>query len=45
MTLYLDASVILPLLVREDSSEAVEHLASAAEAFVVGDFAAAEVAS
>ena len=46
MTLYLDASAIVPTLVREGASRAVgAYLDAAADAFVVSEFAAAEVAS
>jgi uncharacterized protein len=46
LTLYLDASVIVPTLVRSPSTSAVHaFLVAATEAFYVSDFAAAEVAS
>ena len=46
MSFYLDASVILPTLVKEAASPAVERfLYAATRALVVSDFAAAEVAS
>ena len=46
MSLYLDASAIIPTLVEEASSAALtDFLASADEPLVVGDLAAAEVAS
>jgi predicted nucleic acid-binding protein len=46
VTDYLDASVILPTLMQEASTEAVyAFIAKAEEPLVVGEFAAAEVAS
>ena len=46
MSLYLDASAIVPTLIEEGSSRALgDYLAAASDAFVVSDFAAAEVAS
>lgn len=46
MSLYLDASVLLPLLVEEDATRAVSSLlAGADEPPLVGEFAVAEVAS
>lgn len=46
MTIYLDASVLVPLLVKEASSSAVEALVNKhGGALVVSEFAAAEVAS
>ena len=46
MSLYLDASVLVPTVVAEQSSPAVvEFLLGRADDLIVGDFAAAEVAS
>ena len=46
MTLYLDASVLMPTLVSEPTSAAVDvFLLARAEVMTVSDFAAAEVAS
>jgi uncharacterized protein len=46
VSFYLDASVVLPLLVSEPSSGLIDHfLASAQGEIFVADFAAAEVAS
>lgn len=46
MSFYLDASAILPTLLEEDASSAIDAFILAAETeFVVSDFAAAEVAS
>ena len=46
MSVYLDASVILPNLAREASSRRVEaYLATIASGLFIGEFAAAEVAS
>lgn len=46
MSLYLDASVLLPMLVAELGSSVVDSfLRTTAEALAVGHFAAAEVAS
>ena len=46
MSLYLDASAIVPTLVLEASSPALDgFLAAATDSLVVSDFAAAEVAS
>jgi predicted nucleic acid-binding protein len=46
VSLYLDASAIVPTLIEEGASRALgDYLAEAGEAFVVSDFAAAEVAS
>lgn len=46
MTFYLDASAVVPLLVVEASSAAVEQfLKSADQLFLVSDFAAGEVTS
>ncbi len=46
MSAYLDASVLLPTLIAEPSTEAVyDRLGAADEELLVGDFAAAEVAS
>ena len=43
---YLDASAILPLLIEEPGSAAVDRfLATAAQPLIVSEFAAAEVAS
>ncbi len=46
MSLYLDASAIVPTLIKEGSSQAVERvLGAATDPFIVSDFAAMEVAS
>jgi uncharacterized protein with PIN domain len=46
VSLYLDASAIVPMLVEEDSSRALaDYLAAADDAFVVSAFTAAEVTS
>ena len=46
MTFYLDASVMLPILVRESSSAVVDaFMATVQQQLWVSDFAAAEVAS
>jgi len=46
VTLYLDASAIVPLLVEEAASRALgDYLGAASDPLVVSDFAAAEVAS
>jgi hypothetical protein len=46
VSLYLDASVVVPTLVQEDSSAAVlAFLAAASEQLLVSEYAAAEVAS
>lgn len=46
MSVYLDASVILPILIEEDGSATVDrYLAGVGEELFVSDFAAAEVAS
>ena len=46
MSLYLDASMVLPLLIHEATSDHVDRfLLSASSELIVGDFAAAEVAS
>jgi len=46
VSLYLDASVLVPTLIDESGSEAIfAFLAAADEAIVVSDFAAMEVAS
>ncbi len=46
MSLYLDASVLVPTVVVEQASPAVvEFLLGRADDLIVGDFAAAEVAS
>jgi uncharacterized protein len=46
MSLYLDASVLVPAVVVEQASPAVvEFLLGRADDLIVGDFAAAEVAS
>lgn len=46
MSAYLDASAILPILIEEPGSAAVDgFLMATAEELVVSDFAAAEVAS
>ncbi len=46
MSLYLDASVILPTLVDEATSESVEHFfRSRDDAIIISEFGAAEVAS
>ena len=46
MTAYLDASAILPILIEEAGSKAVDQFVSATrEVLVVSEFAAAEVAS
>ena len=43
VTLYLDASAMVPLLVDEGASRAVgDYLSKASEAFIVSEFAAAE---
>ncbi len=45
MSLYFDASAILPLLVAESASEAVQRfVVEAGEPLIVSEFAAAEVA-
>jgi uncharacterized protein len=46
VNVYLDASVLLPTLIEEAASAAVDaYMLSGAKAFLVSDFAAAEVAS
>jgi hypothetical protein len=46
LSVYLDASVLLPTLVDEPGSEAVEHfLARVDDGLVISEFAAAEMAS
>ncbi len=46
MSLYLDASAIVPTLIEEATSAAIDgFLLAASEALVVSDFSAAEVAS
>ena len=46
MSVYFDASVLLPILIKEQASAAVDAYVLAAEQeFLVSDFAAAEVAS
>jgi len=46
VTLYLDASAVVPTLVEEGASHAVgDYLGAASDPLVVSDFAAAEVAS
>ncbi|WP_293903019.1 type II toxin-antitoxin system VapC family toxin [Phenylobacterium sp.] len=46
MSAYLDASAILPTLVEEPGSRAIDNfIGSAGEALMIGEFAAAEVAS
>ena len=46
MSFYLDASAILPTLIEEDASAAIDAFVLACEGeFIVSDFAAAEVAS
>ena len=46
MSVYLDASVLLPTLVEEPASDAVDaYMLSRAQELLVSDFAAAEVAS
>jgi hypothetical protein len=46
VTLYLDASAVVPTLVEEGASRAVgDYLGAASDPFVISDFAAAEVAS
>ena len=46
MSAYLDASVILPTLVKEAGSDRIDQfLVQTSETFVVSEFAAAEVAS
>jgi predicted nucleic acid-binding protein len=46
VTLYLDASILLPTLVVEPASAAVDaFLLACADDLIVSDFAAAEVAS
>ncbi|HEX5326279.1 MAG TPA: type II toxin-antitoxin system VapC family toxin [Acetobacteraceae bacterium] len=46
MSAYLDASVLLPVLIEEPSSAAVDaYLLDNEQELLVGDFAAAEVAS
>ncbi len=46
MSFYLDASAILPTLIEEDASAAIDAFVLGSEdAFIVSDFAAAEVAS
>lgn len=46
MSIYLDASFLVPTLVRETTSEAVKaYLIAAEEELLISDFAAVEVAS
>ena len=46
MSAYLDASVLLPTLIKEQASAAVDaYVLAAAQEFLVSDFAIAEVAS
>ena len=46
MSAYLDASVILPTLVREDGSDRIDQfLGQTSDTLVVSEFAAAEVAA
>ncbi|MBV9508980.1 MAG: type II toxin-antitoxin system VapC family toxin [Caulobacteraceae bacterium] len=46
MSLYLDASVLLPILIHEPSSPRIDRfMAEAAEPLLVSEFAAAETAS
>lgn len=46
MTAYLDASAILPILIEEAGSPVVDQfITESGEAFVISEFAAAEVAS
>lgn len=46
MTAYLDASAILPILIEEAGSEAVDRfITDSGEALVISEFASAEVAS
>lgn len=46
MSAYLDASVLLPMLVEEPASAAVDaYMLAGGQEFLVSDFAAAEVAS
>jgi predicted nucleic acid-binding protein len=46
VTAYLDASAILPILIEEVGSAAVDHfIIESGEALIVSEFAAAEVAS
>lgn len=46
MSAYLDASVLLPILIDEPASATVDaYLLAGGQEFLVGDFAAAEVAS
>jgi len=46
MSFYLDASAILPTLIEEEASAAIDRFVLACEGeFLVSDFAAAEVAS
>lgn len=46
MTAYLDASVILPIVIEESASTAVDHfIETTTETLLVSEFAAAEVAS
>ena len=46
MSFYLDASAILPTLIEEDASAAIDAFVLGSDGeFVVSDFAAAEVAS
>jgi uncharacterized protein len=46
LSVYLDASVLLPTLLKEEASRAVDtYVLAAKQEFLVSDFAAAEVAS
>jgi hypothetical protein len=46
VSLYLDASVLIPTVVEESTSDLIdEFLAANAQALIISDFAAAEVAS
>jgi uncharacterized protein len=45
MSIYLDTSVLIPTLIKEPASDAVEAYLSARQERVISDFAAVEVAS
>lgn len=45
MSIYLDASLVIPTLVKEDASDTVEAYLKSRPDRVISDFAAAEVAS
>lgn len=46
MSLYLDASILIPLVIEEDASAQVEQaLATAGQPLIVSEYAAAEAAS